>query len=313
MSLEVIFLGTSASIPTRDRSLPAVAVKREGEVLLFDCGEGVQRQMIIAKVGFNRKMKILLTHMHGDHILGLPGILQTMSLLGRGKPLQIYGPTGVKAFVESIIETVHFSLSFPLEIYEVTGGGRVCEGKGYELIAVFGDHTVPSLTYALAEKPRPGKFNPERALSLGVEKGPLWGMLQRGYEVTLPSGRVIRPNEVLGEPRPGRKIVYTGDTRPSDNVARLSRDADLLIHEATFADDLAERALEEKHSTFKEAAEIAKRANARFLMLTHISARYRKPETLLHEAKSIFPEATIARDFMRVQIPISRNHLEIEG
>ncbi len=303
MSLRITFLGTAASIPTSKRALSAVALKRKGELFLFDCGEGTQRQMIKAKIGFNRKTKIFITHMHGDHILGLPGILQTMSLLGRDKPLQIYGPKGIAEFVDAVRRTVRFSLRFPVEVYEVEEE-VICQEEEYEIQSAWAEHSIPSLAYALIEKPRPGRFNPERAASLGVPKGPLWSRLQRGFDVKLPDGRVIKPEDVLGPRRPGRKIVYVGDTKPSENIANFAFGADVLIHEATFAEDLAERAEEDMHSTPSGAALIAKKAKVKLLVLTHISARYGDPEVLLEEARRTFPNVLVAEDFMNIDVPL---------
>ena len=303
MSLRITFLGTAASIPTSKRALSAVALKRKGELFLFDCGEGTQRQMIKAKTGFNRKTRIFITHMHGDHILGLPGILQTMSLLGRDKPLQIYGPKGIAEFIEAMKKTVGFSLRFPVEVYEV-GEEILCREEEYEIRSAWAEHSIPSLAYALVEKPRPGRFNPKRAASLGVPKGPLWSKLQRGFNVELPDGRIVTPEDVLGPQKPGRKIVYVGDTRPSENIVKFAFGADVLIHEATFAEDLAERAKEDMHSTPSEAALIAKKANVKLLILTHISARYNDPEVLLREARKNFPNVIVAEDFMTIDVPL---------
>ncbi|HIE19320.1 TPA: ribonuclease Z [Candidatus Bathyarchaeota archaeon] len=303
MSLRITFLGTAASIPTSTRALSAVGLKREGELFLFDCGEGTQRQMITAKIGFNRKTRIFITHMHGDHILGLPGLLQTMSLLGRDKPLQIYGPQGIVEFIDAIKRTVRFSLKFPVEVYEIEDG-FVCQEKEYEIYSAWAEHSVPSLAYAFIEKPRPGRFNPERAISLGVPKGPLWSQLQRGEDVKLPDGRTVKPRDVLGPPRIGRKIVYVGDTKPSRVIADFAFGANVLIHEATFADDLAERAEEDLHSTPSGAALVAKKAEVKLLVLTHISARYGDTKVLLEEAKKIFPNVLVAEDFMKIDVPL---------
>ncbi len=304
MSLRVLFLGTSASVPTLRRSLPAIAIKREGELILLDCGEGTQRQMIKAKVGFNRETKIFITHMHGDHMLGLPGIIQTMSLLDRSRPLYIYGPEGIRDFIEAIRETVRFSLRFRIEVQEVMSEGVIYDCNDYEVRAGWSEHTVPTVAYALIEKQRPGRFNPERALSLGVPKGPLWSRLQHGSAVKLPDGRIVKPEDVLGPPRRGRKIVYTGDTRPSRGIIELAKGADVLIHDATFADDLAERAREDMHSTASEAASVAKEAGVKLLVLTHISARYEDTDILLEEARRVFPNVLVAEDFMSLDVPL---------
>ena len=260
--------------------------------------------MIQAGVGFHRKTKVFVTHMHGDHMLGLPGLFQTMSLLDREKKLEVYGPAGIIAFVEAIKQTVHFSLTFPIEVYEIKDAGVVCAEKEYEVHATWADHVTPGLAYALIEKPRPGKFHPEKAKSLRIPEGPLWSKLQSGSVVKLSDGRIVRPEEVLGSPRPGRKIVYTGDTRPTENLVKFAENADLLIHDATFDDELWERAREDGHSTPSQAAETAKKAGAKWLVLTHISARYKDPRPLLEQARKLFPHVDVAEDFMRIDLPL---------
>jgi ribonuclease Z len=303
MSLSVVFLGTSGSVPTPKRALPAIAIQRKDEIILFDCGEGLQRQMIQAGIGFHKKMKVLITHMHGDHVLGLPGLLQTMSLLEREKKLDIYGPIGIKAFVEAMKQTVQFVLTFPVDVYEIEDEGIVCREKEYEIYAKWVEHVIPSLAYALVEKPRPGRFFPEKAKRLGVEEGHLWAKLQLGESVRLSNGRVIKSEEVTGPLRLGRKIVYTGDTKSTENLAKFSENADLIIHDATFDDELVERALEDGHSTPSQAAETAKKAKVKRLILTHISARYKDASVLLEQARKIFSKADVAEDFMKVDVP----------
>lgn len=304
MSLRVIFLGTAGSIPTPKRGLPAIAIQRKGELILFDCGEGVQRQMIQANVGLHRKTKVFVTHMHGDHVLGLPGLFQTMSLLSRKQKLEIYGPQGIAAFVESIEQTIQFTLTFPIQIYEIENAGVVCEEKEYEVRATWVNHVIPSLAYALTEKPRPGKFYPEKAISLGVPEGPPWSDLQRGLSIKLPNGQFVKAEEVVGPPRPGRKVVYTGDAKPSKGLTEFAENADLLIHDATFDDELRERAGEDGHSTPSQAAEVAKEAKAKWLVLTHISARYKDSSILLEQAKKIFPRVDVAEDFLKIELPL---------
>ncbi|MEA2089634.1 MAG: ribonuclease Z [Thermoproteota archaeon] len=307
MSLNVIFLGTAGSVPTPKRSLPGIAIQRKGELIMLDCGEGIQRQMIQAKIGFHKKMKIFVTHMHGDHVLGLPGILQTMSLMDRKKELKVYGPPGIQAFVDAIQRTVQFVLTFPLKIFEIEDEGIVYEEKEYEVYAIWADHVIPSLAYSLVEKPRPGEFHPERAKKLGVPEGPLWGKLQNGSVVKLPNDRMVKPEQVMGAPRPGRKIVYTGDTRVFNGLIKFAENADLLIHDGTFDDELSERALEDGHSTPSQAAEIAKKAKVKKLILTHISARYRNPNVLLEQAKKVFSAVDVAEDFMKLSIPLKKD------
>ena len=301
MSVKVIFLGTSGSVPTTKRGMPSLVVQREGELLMFDCGEGTQRQMIKAGLGFGRPMKIFISHMHSDHILGLPGLLQTMSMMGRVKPLQIYGPQALEDFLEHVIETIIGELNYPLEIYS-TSEGETCRGSDYSIQAVETDHSIQNFSYAIVEYPRPGKFYREKALALGVPEGPLWKMLQKGKTITLEDGRVITPEDVLGPPRRGLKIVYSGDTRPSMKLVKLAANADLLIHEATFDEELKDKARIEGHSTIVDAAEIAKLANVSKLVVTHISARYSETEPLLEQARKIFSNTIIAEDFMEIVI-----------
>ena len=304
MSLQVIFLGTAASIPTAERALPSVVVKRKNELFMFDCGEGVQRQMIKARVGFHKKMKVFVTHMHGDHVLGLPGLLQSMSLLDRTRKLEIHGPVGIKEFIKAIQRTVQFVLTYQVEICEIENEGVVCEENEYYVQVAQTDHVIPSFAYALIEKPRPGKFNPEKADRLGIPEGPLWSKLQHGEKVKLPTGKMVTPEQVVGSPRVGRKIVYSGDTRPVKSLEKLAESADLLIHEATLDDDLTERAEEDGHSTPSQAARTAKKAKAKRLVLTHISSRYKSASPLLEQARKIFPNVDVAEDFTKIEIPL---------
>jgi ribonuclease Z len=304
MSMQVIFLGTAASIPTVARALPSVVVKRKNEILMFDCGEGVQRQMIKAGVGFHKKMKVFVSHMHGDHVLGLPGLLQTMSLLDRTQKLEVYGPVGIKEFTKGIERTVQFVLTFPVEIHEIENEDVVCEEKEYTVQVAKTDHAIPSLAYALLEKPRPGRFNPEKAKALGVPEGPLWSRLQHNEKVKIATGKVIKPEQVVSASRPGRKIVYSGDTRPTRSLLRLAENADLLIHEATFDNELIEKAKEDGHSTPSQAAGTAKKAKVKRLILTHLSSRYKSAQPLLEQAKKIFPNVDVAEDFMEFEVPL---------
>lgn len=304
MSMRVIFLGTAGSVPTIARSLPAVLIKRQDEQLMFDCGEGVQRQMIRAKVGFHKKMKIFISHMHGDHVLGLPGLLQTMALMDRQKKLEIYGPEGIKRFLEDTREVLQFGLTFPVEIHEICDAGVICEEKDYTVEAAWSNHVVPSLAYAFVEKPRPGKFYPEKARALGVPKGELWSRLQHGEKVKLPNRRVVSPEDLMGSPRQGRKIVYTGDTRPFTGFTKFAANADLVIHDSTFDDTLSEKADVDGHSTPSQAAQQAKKAKAKKIILTHISARYIDAGLLLKQAQKVFKNALVAEDFMELELPL---------
>jgi len=304
MSMHVTFLGTAASVPTSKRSLPAVLIQRGNEQLMFDCGEGVQRQMIKAKAGFHKKLKVFISHMHGDHVLGLPGLLQTMALMDRQRPVDIYGPEGIKRFFEGTREVLQFALTFPVETHEIHAAGNVCSEKEYAVEAAWANHVIPSLAYAFVEKPRAGKFYPDKARALGVPEGELWSKLQHGEQVKLAKGRVVKPEAVLGSLRRGRKIVYSGDTKPFKGFARFAAGADLVIHEATLDDALAEKAAEDGHSTPSKAAEAAAKAKAKKLILTHISARYADARVLLEQAQKIFKNTVIAEDFMRLELPL---------
>jgi ribonuclease Z len=306
MSIRVVFLGTGAAVPTANRSLPAVLMQRGNEQFMFDCGEAVQRQMIRAKVGLHKKMKIFITHMHGDHVLGLPGLLQTMALMDRTKPVEVYAPAGLAHFLDCMRETLQFQLTFEVKVFEVTDSGVICDEEEYCVEAARSNHAVTSFAYAFVEKPRAGKFFPEKAKAKGVPKGEAWGALQRGQEyVFSDTGRVVKPEDVAGPQRQGRKVVYTGDTRPFDEFATFAAIADLVIHEATFDDSLTERAVADGHSTPSEAAAQAKAANAKSLVLTHISARYAETSLLLEQAKKIFPNVVVAEDFLELKLPLS--------
>ena len=305
--MRVIFLGTAASIPTDARALPSVVVQRKNEVFMFDCGEGVQRQMIRARVGFHKKMRVFVSHMHGDHVLGLPGLLQSMSLLDRREKLWIYGPVGVRAFVEAIKETVQFVLTFPVDICEINCDSVVCDENEYCVEAVRTAHVISSFGYALVEKPKAGRFDPERAKELGVPEGSLWSKLQHGKSVKSVEGKIVKPEQVVGPMRQGLKIAYSGDTRSTRNLVKLAKGADLLIHEATLMDELAERAKRDGHSTPSQAAQIAKKAGVKRLILMHVSARYRDVAPMLKEARKIFKDTVVAEDFMALELEASKS------
>jgi len=301
MGLRLTFLGTAGSVPTQQRNLPAIALSYEGQVILFDCGESIQRQMICGKIGFSRSMQIFITHLHGDHIFGVPGLLQTMSLLGRREKLEIFGPAGICSFIEAVKTCVGFYLRFPVKITEVKTG-IVYRGKGYKILAKRAKHSLPNLAYAFVENEKPGKFNPQKARLLGVPEGPLWHRLQHGRKVKLQNGKVVEPAEVVGSPKPGVKVVYTGDTSPCRAVLKLAEGADLLIHDCTFDDELEERAESDWHSTPSQAAKIAKDASVKKLILTHISGRYTDAKLLRQQAEKIFKNVEVAEDFMQIEV-----------
>ncbi len=305
MSIRVVFLGTSGSVPTLKRSLPAMVVQCPREQWMFDCGENVQRQMMQSKTSFHKKMKILITHLHGDHVLGLPGLLQTMALMDRKEPVQVYGPVGVKEFLLCTKKTLNFGLTFSVEISEISEEGVVCETEEYSLTATKSNHAIESYAFAFIEKPRPGKFYPEKALALGVAKGELWSQLQKGEGVKLKNGNTIKPNDVMGPMRAGRKIIYTGDTKPFNSFAKFAENADLVIYDCTFDDSLAEKASVDGHSTPTQAAQQAKAAGAKRLVLSHISARYPDASLLLDQARKVFQNTTLAEDFLEIELPLS--------
>jgi ribonuclease Z len=298
-SLKVIILGTSGGIPTIERNLSAIAIKISREIILFDCAEGTQRQMEKAKLSVGKINKIFITHLHGDHIMGIPGILQTLSLQNREKPLHIFGPEGTAAFIKAIKSTVEFTLTFDVHIKEIAEG-IIFEAGDYFIECARTEHTNKSFALAFIEKDKPGKFHPEKARDLHIPMGPLWRKLQYWEIITLPDGKIIEPSEVVDPPRPGRKIVYSGDTAPCDSVIQISKGAALLIHESTYSDDLEEKAVETKHSTASQAANVAKEAGVEKLVLTHISSRYSNSNELQEQAKKIFQNTTIAEDLMEV-------------
>jgi ribonuclease Z len=301
--LSVTFLGTAGSLPTPNRNPSAVMVSREGEMLLFDCGEGTQRQMMRAKTGMMRLNYIFLTHLHADHILGIPGLLETMAFQGRKDPLIIAGPERTRDLTGHFEKIGYYSRNFDVVAQELEPGD-VVRLDGYQVRAIETNHSIRSLGYSLEEDERPGRFNREAAISLGVPPGPLFGKLQHGQTVKVEE-RIISPNQVMGPTRPGRKIIYTGDTRPCWSIEQASRNADLLIHDGSLADDMSQWALDTKHSTVGEAAKLAARASVRKLALTHISSRYSEDTSpLLTDARKYFSEIVIAEDLMKLDIKL---------
>ena len=303
MSLSLVLLGTSASRPTVERNVSSIAVVREGETLLFDCGEGTQRQMMRYGVSFALS-DIFFTHFHADHVIGVIGLMRTMALQGRTDPLRLWGPKGAGRHLKRAEQFGVDRLTFAVEIRELDHGERL-EREDYAIVPFAVEHGPgPAMGYALVESDRKGRFDPDRARELGIPEGPLWGKIHRGESVTLDGGRVIQPAELVGPRRAGRTVVITGDTRPCDNTTDAARGADLLVHEATFGDEEAERAVETGHSTAREAAVVAKRAGCRKLLLSHFSARYSRDATDLEaQARSEFSEVVIGKDGMVIDVP----------
>ena len=281
--MKLVFLGTSAAQPTSERGLTCICLEREGEILMFDAGEGAQISYLKSGLGWNKKMKILVTHLHGDHCIGILGLLQTMTLQNRTQPIEIYGPDGIEEFIASNIKVLNFGLSFPVMITSIREE-IVVDEKSYIIRACEADHSIASYSYLFEEKDRPGKFFPEKAKKIGVPEGELWHKLQLGKEVQV-GNRTVKPSEVLGEKRSGKKIGISGDTRPTKKLEEFFRDCDYLSFDSTFLSELQEKAVETHHSTAKEAALLAKNANVSNLILTHFSARYNDESVLLEEAK----------------------------
>ena len=301
--LRVTFLGTAGALPTVNRCPSAIAVSRDGEQLLLDCGEGTQRQLMRTRSGMMNISAIFLTHLHADHILGLPGLLQTLGFNGRREPLHLYGPQGTALFADMLCEFRYTRPDFPLHTHELQPG-EVAARRGYAVETFPTYHGVPSLGYALQEPARPGRFDPERSMALGITNKRDFGRLQRGDAVQGPSGEVC-PEQVMGLPRPGRRIVYTGDTLPHPGLVDACRNADLFICEATLSRREKEHAQETFHCTAADAAAIAHQAGARRLVLTHISSRYTAdPTPLQEEARLVFPTAVLARDGLELEVPL---------
>jgi ribonuclease Z len=302
MDLDLVFLGTAGSMPTAQRAPAALLVRRGGDRLLFDCAEGTQRQLLRSSVGLVELGEIFVTHFHADHILGLPGLFKTFSLRGRERPLEVHGPRGLVDLLGSLKRVVG-KLSYEVRVVELEPGD-VLERDGYRLAAFEVSHGVPAVGWSLIEATRPGRFDVEAADALGVPSGPARGALQRGESVTLPDGSVVSADQVLGPPRPGRKIVITGDTAPSDSIVEAAWGAEVLVTEATFSEEELERAQETMHQTAAQAAGIAQRANIGLLALTHLSNRYFGPE-IAREAREIFPETVVPKDFDVVEVPFA--------
>jgi ribonuclease Z len=300
MDLDVVFLGTAASVPSAGRGLSSMLIRRGGDRILIDCGEGTQRQLM-RSTGLADLDVILITHLHADHVLGLPGLVKTFGLRDRDKPLVIAGPHSLQQFWSAMRRTVIGTLPYDVEIVPVHHE-VAWRGDDYRIEAVPTEHGIPSVGYALIEGDRPGRFDAARARELGVTDVRDFGVLQRGGEVVGESGDTVRPEDVLGEHRLGRRIVYTGDTAACGAIREAARDATLLVHEATFLQEDADRARQTNHSTAHDAALTAAAANARMLALTHVSTRY-APRALAEEASPVFENVIVARDFDRIDLP----------
>jgi len=299
VDLDLVFLGTSGSMPTAQRAPAAMLLRRGGERMLFDCAEGTQRQLLRSNVGLIELREIFLTHYHADHYLGLPGMLKTFALRGREIPITIYGPPGLRDLFDAM-RRIFGRLTYTVELKELRPGDELLR-EDYRLITFAVAHGVSAVGYALIEDPRPGRFDVQAADALGIPAGPERGALQRGESVTLSDGQTITPDAVLGAPRPGRKVVIAGDGGPSESVIEAARGADVLVHEATFCEDERERARETQHSTAHEAAGVGRAADVELLALTHLSNRYFGGE-VAREARTIFPNTVVPKDFDTIDV-----------
>lgn len=297
--MEIIFLGTSSAVHSYTRNHPAIVLKAFGETMLFDCGEGTQRQLIFAKVSPMKISKIFISHYHGDHILGLPGLLQSMNFRGRENKLTIYGPKGLDNLKNMIFGLGYSKIEFPIEFIEI-GSQTIESCDEYIIKSQMVNHNVPSLAYSLEEIKKP-RFLRQKAIELGVPEGPDFGRLHNGEEIEV-EGKIIKPEQVLGPPRKGNKLTYSGDTAPCEEIISFAEDSTLLIHESTYVSEDADKAEENFHSTSADAAKIAKLSNTKQLVLTHFSTRYTTTDTLIKEAKEIFEKTRLAKDFMRIEI-----------
>jgi ribonuclease Z len=302
--LRLTFLGTSAAAPTLHRNVSGMAMKADSDLLLFDCGEGSQRQMIRYGTGFGVNA-VFFTHFHADHYLGIIGFLRTLGMGGRTEKMVLHGPPPAKRLLDAAIHLGVERLSFPVEIIELKGG-ELLQRDGYTIRAVKVDHRVNALGYVVEEDQRPGRFDPEAARALGVTPGPDFGKLQRGETVKSADGKDVKPEQVMGQSRTGRKVVLSGDTRPCPALSEASAGADLLVHEATFSDDEQERALETRHSTAREAGRIARQAQVKRLVLNHLSSRHDvDPKPLLEQAREEFKgQCEVAYDGLTIEVPV---------
>ncbi|MDE1812116.1 MAG: ribonuclease Z [Thaumarchaeota archaeon] len=298
--MKLVFLGTSAAQPTAERGMTCICLVLDREILMFDAGEGAQIAFSKAKLGWNKKMKIFVTHLHGDHCVGILGLLQTMSLQNRTESVDIYGPTGIEEFIAANLKILNFGLTFPVRITRIKEG-LVFDDSGFSVHVCEAEHSIPAYSYLFTEKDRPGKFYPEKAKELGIPEGKLWHDLQSGNEVKV-GDKLVRPSDVTGEKRHGIKIGISGDTRPTAKLVEFFKGCNYMTFDSTYSDALQDKAKENFHSTSKEAAELAKKAGVLNLILTHFSARYEDVQELVNEAKTIHDSVTAAKDLLEIDI-----------
>lgn len=298
--MKLVFLGTSAAQPTENRGLSCICLEREGEILMFDAGEAAQISYLKSGLGWNKKMKIFVTHLHGDHCIGLLGLLQTMTMQHRTEALEIYGPSGIEEFISANIKVLNFGLSFSV-IITIVEEGLVFDSKIYSVYACKANHSVTTYSYLFVEKDKPGRFDLEKAKALAIPEGKLWNQLQNGMEIKI-EGKTIVPEQVLGRKRPGKKIGISGDTMPTKELENFFEGCDYLVFDSTFLDETKEKAEETCHSTAKQAAMLGKNAKVKNLILTHFSARYKDETRHLEEAKQIHDSVMTAKDFLEIEI-----------
>jgi ribonuclease Z len=303
--MELVTLGTGSAIPTSERMLPSAALLRNGEIFLFDCGEGTQMQMMKARLKLSKINHIFISHLHGDHIYGLMGLIATMHLLDRQSPLHLCGPQGLKQYTELAMKVAEMDADFAIDVQELAQefqGGSVLETTEYAVTAFPLEHRVFTLGYRFQERDKPGHLDMDLAQKLKIPEGPMLGTLKMGGSVTLSDGRVIHAREVVGPPIPGDSLAYCTDTSFTPNAVELARNATALLHDATFTTEHSDKAKETGHSTSLDAARVALEANVGQLVVTHISARQKEVDTLLKECKSVFPNTVVASDLMRISI-----------
>ncbi len=298
--MKLVFLGTSAAQPTAERGMTCICLVLDREILMFDAGEGAQIAFQKAKLGWNKKIKIFVTHLHGDHCVGILGLLQTMSLQNRTESVDIYGPTGIEEFIAANLKILNFGLTFPVRITRIKEG-LVFDDSGYSVHVCEAEHSIPAYSYLFTEKDRPGRFYPDKAKALGIPEGKLWSELQSDKEVTI-QGKIVKPSDVMGEKRKGIKIGISGDTRPTAKLTEFFKGCNYMTFDSTYSDTLRDKAKDNYHSTAKEAAELAKKAGVSNLILTHFSARYEDVDELVTEAKTIHDSVTAARDLLEIDI-----------
>ena len=302
MDLRVVFLGTSAATPTGARGLSSIAVARGNEILLFDAGEGMQRNFVRSSLRMNSKMKVFITHMHADHSLGILGLLQTLSLNGRTLPIDIYGEPRLAEFIKFSIKQIGFGLSFDINLHNIEAEGLLVRENDYEVTCCEADHHVIAYSFCLTELERPGVFNVKRAAQLGIPEGNLFKQLQSGKDIII-KGSIVRSTDVVGPRRPGRKIGISGDTRPTEKLCKFFENCDLLVFESTYGNELRHKAIENYHATATEAAMLARQSGVRKLVLTHFSTRYRQSNQLLAEARLIHEDVDEASDLKIIDLP----------